>query len=79
MEYVDNNAYEVKANPEAADYDMWGCCFIQLLSYGKPNQQHPERHSECVKLNIDFENLLNHVLFSEYRPRSRCPRATCVA
>ena len=35
MEYVDNNAYEVKANLEAVDYDMWGCCFIQSLSYGK--------------------------------------------
>ena len=31
MEYVDNNAYEINANPEAADYDMWDGCFIQLF------------------------------------------------
>ena len=28
MEYVDNNAYEIQANPEGADYDLWDGCFM---------------------------------------------------
>ena len=61
MEYVDNNAYEIKANPEAADYDMWDCCFIQLFSYGKHNQQHPNRLSARIQLKKEYEYLVNRV------------------
>ena len=73
MEYVDNNAYEVKANPEAADYDTWDCCFIQFFSYGKPNQQHPERPTERVKLKINYTSLLHHVYQQTGRDLSVLP------
>ena len=59
MDYVDNNAYEIKANPEAAAYDMWDCCFIQLFSYGKPNQQNPDRLSERSRLKKEYNHLMN--------------------
>ena len=59
MEYADNNAYAIKANPQAPDYDMWGCCFLQMFSYGKPNQQHPNRWSERTKLKRDIEFWVN--------------------
>ena len=32
---VDNNAYEIEANPEAVDDDMWDCCFIQFFLMAK--------------------------------------------
>ena len=34
MEYIDNNAYDIRENPEGVDYDMWDCCFIQVFAYG---------------------------------------------
>ena len=55
MEYLDDNAYVIAANRKAAAYDARGCCSIQLFCYGKPNQQHPERQSERVKLKTDCE------------------------
>ena len=41
MACADNNAYETRANPEAADSDMWDCCCIQLFSYGKAKSTAP--------------------------------------
>ena len=61
MEYVDNNAYEILENPEGADYDMWDCCVVQLVSYGKPNQLHPAIPSERVKLQGHYDKLLDLV------------------
>ena len=26
---------------EAADYDMWDCCFVQIFSYGKEDERAP--------------------------------------
>ncbi len=34
MEYTDNNAYDILECPDSA-YSMWDCCFPQLFSYGK--------------------------------------------
>ena len=48
MEYVDNNSYEVKASPEAADYDVWDCCFIQLLSICKRDDRYPDLETERI-------------------------------
>jgi hypothetical protein len=61
MEYVDNNAYDMKANPEAVDYDMWDFCFIHSCSFWKPNQQHPHRLSERTQAWKGYEYLVNKV------------------
>ena len=73
MEYVDNNAYEIKANPEAVDYDMWDCCSIQLFSFGKPNQQNPDRFSERTRLKREYDHLLNVVHRETHRDLSVIP------
>ena len=33
MEHIDNNAYDIPECTES-EYDVWDCCFVQLLSYG---------------------------------------------
>ena len=38
-EYIDNNADDILENPDS-DYEMWDCCCVQVVSYGKRNGQY---------------------------------------
>ena len=71
VNYIDNNAYEVLENPDS-DYDMWDCCFDQLLSYGKHNQQYPGIPTDRIKLKILYDDLIDAVYKRTHIDISHC-------
>ena len=60
MEYTDNNAYEIRENPNS-DNDTWDCCCIQPGSYGKLDERYPNLETERANWDTRYDTLLNAV------------------